>query len=230
MGTMGKQFLAVLGAVAALGWVAPALADSGLSMPFACRVEAGMVALTPSAPRTYRVYGAPESRMFSNCAPGMPGGCPSLKLQRFDLDCGGTRVSWVSVAEALARYTSNPGYVSDGRFHMMAAPGWRAGPCGPGAPFGYPPRRMMGPYAYAPPVPCAVPYPSSGPRQSVELARGLRAADGALRAIRGRAFCSIADAKSPNAEGARCYAIERRHRLHGDRFGAAGEAKARTHS
>ena len=172
MSKIGKQFLALLGAVAALSWPTPASADSGLSMPFTCQVNRGKVELTPSGPRTYRVYGAPESRMFSNCAPGMPGGCPSLKLQRFDLDCGGARVSWISVAEALARYTNNPGYVSDGRFHMMTAPGWRAshGPCGPGAPFGYPPRRM-GPYPYAPPAPCAVPYPS-GPRQSMELPEG----------------------------------------------------------
>ncbi len=171
MGTMGKHFLAVLGAVAALGWAAPALADSGVSMPFSCQVNRGKVELMPSSPRTYRVYGAAESRMFSACAPDMPGGCPSLKLQRFDMDCGGVRVPWVSVAEALTRYTKNPGYVSNGRFHLMSAPGWRAGPCGPGAPFGYPPRRM-GPYAYAPPMPCApVPYPA-GPRQSMELPEG----------------------------------------------------------
>ena len=170
MSTMGKQILALLGAFAAFSWAAPASADSGLTMPFACHVEGGRVALSPSTPRTYRVYGAPESRMFSACAPNMPGGCPSLKLQRFDLDCGGVRVAWVAIAEALTRYTKNPAYVSDGRFHMMAAPGWRAGPCGPGAPFGYPPRRI-GPYPYAPPAPCAVPYPA-GPRQSVELPEG----------------------------------------------------------
>jgi hypothetical protein len=167
-----RCFLAVLGAVAALSWAAPAIADSGLTMNFACQVNRGKVELSPSPPRTYRVYGAPESRMFSNCAPGMPGGCPSLKLQRFDLDCGGARVSWIAVAEALTRYTNNPGYVSDGRFHMMAAPAFRAspGPCGPSAPFGYPPRRM-GPYPYAPPAPCVVPYPSR-PRQSMELPEG----------------------------------------------------------
>jgi len=172
--TIGKQFLALIGALAALSWSAPASADSGLTMPFACEVNRGKVELTPSPPRTYRVYGAPESRMFSTCAPGMPGGCPSLKLQRFDLDCGGARVSWISVSEALTRYTNNPGYVSDGRFHMMAAPAFRAapGPCGPGAPFGYPPRRMIGPYGYAPPIPCNVPYPGAGPRQSVELPEG----------------------------------------------------------
>jgi hypothetical protein len=171
MGTKGKHFLALLGAVAALGWAAPAFADSGLSMPFACQVNRGRVELTPSAPRTYRIYGAPESRMFSTCATNMPGGCPSLKLQRFDLDCSGVRVPWISVAEALTRYTKNPGYVSNGRFHLMSAPAWRAGPCGPGGPFGYPPRRMIGPYGYAPPVPCAVPYPG-GPRQSMELPEG----------------------------------------------------------
>ena len=171
MATMSKHFLALLGAVAALGWAAPALADSGLSMPFACQANRGKVELTPSDPRTYRVYGAPESRMFSTCAPDMPGGCPSLNLQRFDLDCSGVRVPWISVAEALTRYTKNPGYVSNGRFHLMSAPAWRAGPCGPGGPFGYPPRRMIGPYGYAPPVPCAVPYPG-GPRQSMELPEG----------------------------------------------------------
>jgi hypothetical protein len=172
MSTMGKQILALLGAFAALSWAAAASADSGLTMPFACHVEGGRVALSPSTPRTYRVYGAPESRMFSACSPNMPGGCPSLKLQRFDLDCGGARVAWVAVAEALTRYTKNPAYVSDGRFHMMAAPGWRPspGPCGPGAPFAYPSRRI-GPYPYAPPAPCAVPYPA-GPRQSVELPEG----------------------------------------------------------
>jgi hypothetical protein len=109
MATMSKHFLALLGAVAALGWAAPALADSGLSMPFACQANRGKVELTPSDPRTYRVYGAPESRMFSTCAPDMPGGCPSLNLQRFDLDCSGVRVPWISVAEALTRYTKNPG-------------------------------------------------------------------------------------------------------------------------
>lgn len=171
MGTMGRHFLAALGAVAALGWGAPALADSGLSMPFTCQVNRGKVDLMPSSPRTYRIYGAPESRMFSTCAPDMPGGCPNLKLQRFDMDCTGVRVPWVSVAEALTRYTNNPGYVSNGRFHLMSAPGWRAGPCGPGAPFGYPPRRI-GPYPYVPSMPCApVPYPA-GPRQSMELPEG----------------------------------------------------------
>src|SRR5262245_42143330 len=117
-----KHISALCAFVGAIGVITPAVADSGLSMPFSCQVNGGQVELRPSSPHTYRVYGTPESRNFSACSPNMPGGCPNLKLQRFDLDCGGVRVPWISVAEALSRQTRSPGYVRDGRFHMMQAP------------------------------------------------------------------------------------------------------------
>ena len=149
-----------------------ALADAGLTMPFACHVNQGRVALIPTPLQTYRIYGTPEQRMFTACSPNRPGGCPSWNLQRFDLDCGGVRVSWLAVVEAMTQWTHNPARVSDGRLYMMSGPRFRAAP-GPG------PCRMGGAFAYyhgrfgppGMPWPCAQPW-AQVPQPAIALPPG----------------------------------------------------------
>ena len=112
-----------------------------LVMPFACHLDRGEVRLTPGPIQTFQIYGIPEGRAFSACSPRNPGICRSWMLHRFDLDCGGVRVSWLSVVGALTtNWMPNRFWVSEGRLHLRMGPRWSGvsgGPCFMRPPLGY---------------------------------------------------------------------------------------------
>ncbi len=98
--------VARMGWLAAIAAMATALASPGakaeeLVMPYACSVEAGQVLLTPSAPLSYPVAGPREEVPFTECAGrGPQSACTTLTVHRFELPCGGVKVTWAQVAAA----------------------------------------------------------------------------------------------------------------------------------
>jgi hypothetical protein len=119
-----------------------ASAEERLLMPLACQASGGRVNLIPGPSQSYRIFGTPEHQMFTACSPNRPGLCRDWLVHRFDLDCGGVRVSWLAVVEAFTKWGPNRASVSDGRLHIRMGSWWNGGPrrpCYIGPRFGYGP-------------------------------------------------------------------------------------------
>jgi hypothetical protein len=99
--------------------------EERLVMPFDCRAIGGDVELVPGPSQSYRIYGTPERQLFTACSPERPELCRSWMLHRFDIDCSGVRVSWLSVVDVLTKWRPNRVWVSDGRLHVRMGPWWK---------------------------------------------------------------------------------------------------------
>ena len=110
-----------LGIAAAVGSSA-AWSQEQLVMPFACDAHGGGVRLYPAPQQSYRIYGTREHKLFSYCSPNTPDRCHNWMLHRFDLDCSGVRVPWISVAEAAAQ--RGRAWVEDGRMSLQMGAVW----------------------------------------------------------------------------------------------------------
>jgi hypothetical protein len=106
-------------------------AEERLIMPFACQASGGRVNLIPGPSQSYRIFGRPEHQVFTACSPNRPELCRDWMVHRFDLDCGGARVSWLSVVDALTKWGPHRASVSDGRLHMRMGSWWSGQPMGP---------------------------------------------------------------------------------------------------
>lgn len=95
-----------------------AAAREHLVMPYACSVAAGRVTLEPAAERSYAIIGRHEQQPFTACSPADEARCRTWMLHRFDLDCGGERVSWLSTVTSAAAGRSRHVWVEDGRLHL----------------------------------------------------------------------------------------------------------------
>jgi hypothetical protein len=122
-----------------------ALAQERLVMPYACSAYGGRVTLSPSREEAYRIYGQREERPYTVCSPINPNACRTWLLHRFELDCGGTRVDWLSVIEAASEQTTGRAWVEDGRLHMRMNQYWGGRGIGPDDD-PYPRWRRKGPY------------------------------------------------------------------------------------
>lgn len=127
-------------------------------MDFACQVEGGRVVLSPAPDQSYRILGKREQRRLTTCSP-FDERCRRTTAYRFDLDCGGTKTSWISVVAALvpgsrSRYGNSPPMLDyagpRARFYFVHpyGPPMALGPFGP-------PRRYP-----APPAPWQTNLPS----------------------------------------------------------------------
>jgi hypothetical protein len=139
MRTTTIRFAALCGIAVSSFATSAAPSEVLLAMPFACHLDRGEVRLTPGPIQTFQIYGIPEGRAFSSCSPRNPGICRSWMLHRFDLNCGGVRVSWLSVVRALTtNWMPNRSWVSEGRLHIRTGPRWSSvGPCFMRPPLGY---------------------------------------------------------------------------------------------
>lgn len=72
-----------------------------LALPFSCRVEGTDVRLTPSGEQTLDIVGPRQERVVLACADGRPVQCRTMIAHKFEVTCGGTRVDWTRVAEAI---------------------------------------------------------------------------------------------------------------------------------
>jgi hypothetical protein len=121
-----RPLLARLGAAAAALAVvsSAAVAQERLVMPYTCSAYGGRVELNPSREESYRIYGQREERPYTVCSPVNPSACRTWLLHRFELDCGGQRVDWLSVVEAASEQTTGRAWVENGRLHMRMNQYW----------------------------------------------------------------------------------------------------------
>jgi hypothetical protein len=120
-----RHLSARLVATAVLALVSTAaLAQERLIMPYACSAYGGRVTLTPSREESYRIYGQREERPYTVCSPINPNACRTWLLHRFDLDCAGTRVDWMSVVEAASEQANGRAWIENGRLRMRMNPFW----------------------------------------------------------------------------------------------------------
>jgi hypothetical protein len=109
---------------------AAARADDLLVMPYACAVFGGRTVLTPGAEVGHRILGPLEERRFSACSPVNPELCRQWTVYRFDVDCDGDRVPWVSVVAAAGETGRNVRLVN-GRLQLRMPPRWSLPPNDP---------------------------------------------------------------------------------------------------
>ena len=114
-----------------LSAAATASAGELFVMPYSCAVVGGRPVLTPSADHGYSVVGRREQREYSACSSMNPGLCKQWKLYRFDLDCGGTRVPWVSIAAAAGADRNGRSWLEHGRLHIEMPARWGMDPDDP---------------------------------------------------------------------------------------------------
>jgi len=110
-------------ALATLLLPAWAQADEMLVMPYACSMVGGQPLLTPAPEQGHRVVGPRDQRKFNACSSVNPDLCRQWIVHRFDLDCDGTRVPWVSVVAA-TNEGSRRAWLLDGRLVLRMGPRW----------------------------------------------------------------------------------------------------------
>jgi hypothetical protein len=158
----------IIGILLALTQVAAA--DEQLVMPFACHAANGRIELVSSASTAYRIYGTAERQQFTVCSPIRPGLCRTWLLHRFNMDCGGVKVAWLSVVDAVAsQWAPTRAWASNGRLHLQMGRWWSnppMAPCNARRRFGEARTRF---YQFG--SPCAQPFRPSAP-QIVDLPAG----------------------------------------------------------
>ena len=106
-------------------------AEELIVMPFRCSIIAGRPVLMPSHDEGYRILGQREQRTFTACSPVNPDTCKQWTVHRFDLECGGVRVPWTSVAVAADGPRNPRAWVEDGRVRVRVGPWWNMAPGDP---------------------------------------------------------------------------------------------------
>lgn len=104
--------------------VPAAHADELLVMPYACTMVGGRPLLTRAPEQSYRVIGRREQRTHTACSPANPEMCRNWTVHRFDLECEGARVPWVSVVASIAEETTRRAWIEDGRLLLRMQPSW----------------------------------------------------------------------------------------------------------
>jgi hypothetical protein len=107
-----------------------ARADELLVMPYACAMVGGQPVLTPGPEQSHRIIGPRDQRKFNACSPVNRDMCRQWTVHRFDLDCGGARVPWVSVVAATNEGTRRA-WLLDGRLVLRMGPRWSLRPDDP---------------------------------------------------------------------------------------------------
>ena len=99
-------------------------ADELLVMPYACTMVGGRPLLTRAPEQSYRIIGRREQRTHTACSPANPEMCRNWTVHRFDLECEGARVPWVSVVASVAEETTRRAWMEDGRLLLRMPPSW----------------------------------------------------------------------------------------------------------
>jgi hypothetical protein len=106
-------------------------ADELLLMPYSCEFVGGQPVLTRSQETGHRVISPHEQRAFSACSPVNPGMCRQWHIHRFDLDCGGVRVPWISIAAAVDAQRGRRASVANGHLYLQMPVWWSVPPDDP---------------------------------------------------------------------------------------------------
>ncbi len=90
-----------------------------LAMPFRCEVTGGQLRMQPAPDTGYTLYGPRSEQSFTLCQDQDTRRCRTLMLQRFDFDCGGTRVSWMAAVAAAAPHLARRLTLESGRIVLQ---------------------------------------------------------------------------------------------------------------
>ena len=126
----------MLALAAILAGTGAAAAQERLSMPYACGVSGGRVYVDPAPERSYAIVGRREQEAFDLCTPYNPSRCRTWQVHRFEIECDGGRVPWISVVGAAPAQRGRQLWVQNDRLHVRPRAeqfGERGRPC-----FGFP--------------------------------------------------------------------------------------------
>jgi len=117
-------------------------AHEQLVMPFDCSVEQGRLKISPASEKSYSIIGPRDQQSLTSCGFSPSTGCRTLMAHRFDISCGGTRVSWMRVVRAIGNSAAIRSWIKDDRLNVELPAGKNApaekpacfeGPAGLGA-------------------------------------------------------------------------------------------------
>lgn len=91
-------------------------------MPFACQVIDGKPLLSPSHTQAHRILGKREQRKVETCSPVDRKRCRQWTAMRFDMDCSGTRVSWMQVFANAMEHSRRRVWLKDGAIRVQDRP------------------------------------------------------------------------------------------------------------
>ncbi len=113
-------------------------------MPYSCSVAGGKPVLARSADRGHRIIGRREQRRFTACSPTRRAHCRRWTIHRFNVDCGGTTIPWMSVVAASDK--KRRAWVDGDTFAIRMPRSWTMDPNDPCARFHrFDERRRYGP-------------------------------------------------------------------------------------
>ena len=92
-------------------------------MPYACAVNGGRLFVEPSPERSYAIVGRHDEESFDICSPYNPSRCRTWQLHRFEIECDGGRVPWLSVVDAAPHARGRQLWIENGRLHLKSGPG-----------------------------------------------------------------------------------------------------------
>jgi len=118
MQTFAGRFALVCAATLSVLGGSACFADERLVMPYSCQSRGDNVWLVPGPDQSYRILGTVDHQLYTACPLKKPEVCQSWLLHKFEVDCAGARVSWLSVVDAMTKWSSNRLWVSDGSLHV----------------------------------------------------------------------------------------------------------------
>lgn len=95
-----------------------AQAREQLVMPFDCRIEQGQLKLSPAADKAYPIIGPRDEQTLTSCGFSPSTGCRTIMAHRFDISCGGSRVSWMRVVGAIGSTAAVRSWIKDNRLNV----------------------------------------------------------------------------------------------------------------
>lgn len=119
-------------AVAILLGAGAAGAQERLAMPYTCAVSGGRLFVDPSPERSYAIVGRRDQEQFDVCSPYNPSRCRVWDLHRFEVECDGGRVPWLSIVAAAPAMRGRQFWVENDRLHLRRGRerfAERRGPC-----------------------------------------------------------------------------------------------------
>ncbi len=95
-----------------------AQAREQLVMPFDCSIEQGQLKLSPAADKAYPIIGPRDEQTLTSCGFSPSTGCRTIMAHRFDISCGGSRVSWMRVVGAIGSTAAVRSWIKDDRLNV----------------------------------------------------------------------------------------------------------------
>lgn len=83
-------------------------------LPYVCSVEGRTIRLSPSPERAFPIVEGRVQRDFETCDPPFSRNCTRFPVHRFDLVCGGMRVSWPDMVAAMGRTKAGDAQIERG--------------------------------------------------------------------------------------------------------------------